>query len=70
MQAAIHESLIMSTKQVRRQGNGAGGLPRRRKILKHEVYGAVCRQILMILEIQDTVTADDIHRSLEIPPEG
>ncbi len=60
----------MSSKETRRQGNGAGGLPKRRKVLKGEVYGAVCREILRLLETQNTVTADDIKRRLEIPKEG
>jgi hypothetical protein len=60
----------MSTKELTRKGNDMGGLPKRKKVPRHEVYGAVCREIKRLLEIQDTVTADDVHRSLEIPPEG
>ena len=58
----------MPKKNVKR--NSSGGLPRRRKVLEHETYRTVCREILRILTFQDTVTADDVHRYLEIPPEG
>ncbi len=44
--------------------------PKRRKVLKHEVFGAVSREIIRILGFQAVVTADDIHHHLEIPPEG
>ncbi len=55
----------------RSKGNSSsGGKPRRQKVPKHEVYGTVCREILRILETQDTVTADDVHRWLDIPQEG
>lgn len=58
----------MSTKYCKR--NSSRGLPRRRKVPTHEVYGEVCREIRRILTCQDTVTADDVHRNLEIPPDG
>lgn len=46
------------------------GPPKRRKVLKHQVYGAVCRVIFQVLDVQVTATADDVHRYLEIPKEG
>ncbi len=58
------------SKKRRKRNSSSGGKPRRQKVLKHEVYGAVCREIRRILDFQDTVTADDVHRRLDIPAEG
>ncbi|APZ94626.1 hypothetical protein Fuma_04259 [Fuerstiella marisgermanici] len=57
-------------KKPRKGHSSSGGIPRRRKALKHEVFQTVWREILRILTFQNTVTADDVHRYLEIPPEG
>ncbi len=63
------KGVSMTTNRKQKKGKGVGGLVRR-KVLKHDVLGAVCREIIRILEYQPTVTADDIHRHLEISIDG
>lgn len=58
----------MMTKDKRRKQSSRGNI--RRKVPLDQVYGEVCREIHRILDIQPTVTADDIHDRLAIPPEG
>jgi hypothetical protein len=47
----------------------AGALPRR-KVTAEATYGAVMHEILAVLKEREIVSADDIHRRLDIPKEG
>ena len=62
----------MAKKRRKGQSNPEGddGAGPRRKVTAEATYGAVMHEILTLLKEREFVSADDIHRRLDIPKEG